>query len=134
MQKIHYLDRATKKPTLCNNDFLTNEIHNWWLRLTDNRRKPHIILYILIQSFRFLTIPQSGRFIKETFCKKIKWNMEFDHIFWFPSIVWKYFKNTECPHLLHQSNWEAANSTSLILSKILVEFHISFYFLTKSLL
>ena len=54
--------------------------------------------------------------IKETFCKKIKWKMEFDHIFWFPSIVWKNFKKTECAYILHQNKTTERRQIQLVLS------------------
>ena len=42
--------------------------------------------------------------------------MEFDHIFWFPSIVWKNFKNTECAHRLHQNKTTERRQIQLVLS------------------
>ena len=42
--------------------------------------------------------------------------MEFDHIFWFPSIVWKNFKNTECAHLLYQNKTTERRQIQVVLS------------------
>ena len=55
-------------------------------------------------------------YVKETFCKKIKRNLEFDHIFWFPSIVWKNFKITECAHRLHQNKTTERRQIQLVLA------------------
>ena len=42
--------------------------------------------------------------------------MKFDHIFGFPSIVWKNFKNTECAYLLYQNKTTERRQIQVVLS------------------
>ena len=41
--------------------------------------------------------------VKETFSKKIKWKIQFNHIFWSPSMIWKFWIKTELACLVLQN-------------------------------
>ena len=41
--------------------------------------------------------------VKETFSKKIKWKIQFDHIFWSPAMIWKFWIKTELACLVLQN-------------------------------
>ena len=72
-------------------------------------------------------------YIKETFSKKIKWKIQFDHIFWSPAMIWKFWITTElaCLELQNKSTERRQIQLALFCQKYWSNSFFHFQFLEK---